>query len=823
MKRGLLLSLSIYFVFLLLFPCLAIAQTVQYENQEIEQIDVELEGGASLANFDTQAILSRMKTRKGDFFSHTDFDADLKTLAKEFDHVVPRLETLDGKMYVILKIWPKPTIRTIAFVGNEKIKTSRLLKELDIKPATIFDRQTFNAAFHKLKAYYVKKGFFEAELDYQITRDENSNEVDIEIIIKEGRAGWIKQIVFHDFTSQEEAALVDMILTKKYSFFTSWLTNQGTYNEEAVQQDQFTILNFIQNEGYADANVEIKVLESSQSHRIILHIYLERGEKYYFGDITFEGNTLFDDETIQDDFTFEEGCPYSPDEIRESIRNITNTYGRKGFIDASVNFEPKLCPDKHTYSIHFTIEEGRQYFVGMIKVYGNTSTQTRVILHETLLIPGEVFNSDKLQKTEERLRNIGYFKHVNVYAVKSDGVFGLGDSYRDINIEVEETGTGHFSTSFGLSSVESYFGTIAISEKNFNYKGLGTCWTDGLHTLRGGGEYLNISATFGNKSRKYELSWTKPYFMDTKWTVGFDLENSSSSFISEAYTIDAGGITFHASYQMNPFLRTAWHYRLRNSHYHVEKRDTTKYEKALKDLDKITDPEKRKIAAGILKKEEDDNVIAHERLLRRAKHAGIVSAVGTTLFYDSTDHPTHPNKGLKSKLGVELAGAGGYHSFLGLSYMNTYYYRLHQRDALKFRCDLKFLIPYGDSKPNNLPLDEMLFLGGDETVRGYRSYRLGPHIKDDDDDPIGGISLQYYSAEYNRKIFKNFDAFIFFDAGQLSGKYLHFGRISMAAGYGIRVKLLDSLPELTFGMGYPLNPQNNSQVKKFFFQMGGRF
>ena len=52
--------------------------------------------------------------------------------------------------------------------------------------------------------------------------------------------------------------------------------------------------------------------------------------------------------------------------------------------------------------------------------------QTRVIFHEILLVPGEVFNIEKLQKTEERLRNIGYFKHVNVYAVKSEGALWPG-------------------------------------------------------------------------------------------------------------------------------------------------------------------------------------------------------------------------------------------------------------------------------------------------------------------------------------------------------------------------------------------------------------
>lgn len=792
-------------------------QSIQYENQVIEKIDVVVENLPSGSNFDCKAVLSRIKTHKGDMFSHTDFDNDLKTLAKEFDRVIPKLESINGKMYITLKIWPKPTIRSITFKSNQRVKTSRLEKELDISLCSVFDRQTFNKAFHKLKAYYVRKGFFEAELDYNVNLDALTNEVDIEICINEGRAGKIKKIVFCGFTHREEEELLDMIVTKKYNFFTSWMTNEGTYNEDAIQHDQFTVLNFLQNKGYADADVEIKIFESNDCNRIVLHIHATKGEKYYFGGITFAGNTLFCNEVIEEQFEMCPGDPYSPDDIRDSIRNITDHYGRKGYIEAIVNFEPKLDCENHTYSVNFTIEEGDQFFVGLIKVYGNCSTQTRVILHETLLVPGEVFNIEKLQKTEQRLTNIGYFKHVNVYAVKSEGPCGLGENYRDVNIEVEETNTGHFSTSFGFSSVENLFGSVSITERNFNHEGLGCFWKDGLRTLRGGGEYLNLSATFGDKSRKYELSWTKPYFMDTKWTVGFDIEFSNTRFISEDYDIDASGITFHASYQYNPFLRTGWHYRLRNTHNHITEHSPEDRQKFLKEIEETSDSEEREQKMAELQQKEE----AYLKLKSQARHGGIVSAVGTSLYYDSTDHPSCPTNGLKSRLSAEVAGVGGYHSFIGLSYVNTHYYTFHRRGAIKFRFDWRFIVPYGDTDYKNLPLDERLFLGGDTTVRGYRSYRLGPQFNTG--DPAGGLSLQFYSAEYNRKVLNNLDAFLFFDAGQLSHKIFHFGRINMAAGYGIRFKLIESLPKITLGMGYPLNPRNHSDVKRFFFQMGGSF
>ncbi len=64
-----------------------------------------------------------MKTRQGDFFSQADFDSDLKRYSQDYDRIEPSFDLIDGKMFITLKIWPKPTIRTI--IGVE-MKRSRL-------------------------------------------------------------------------------------------------------------------------------------------------------------------------------------------------------------------------------------------------------------------------------------------------------------------------------------------------------------------------------------------------------------------------------------------------------------------------------------------------------------------------------------------------------------------------------------------------------------------------------------------------------------------------------------------------------------------------
>ena len=815
--------LNIIFVFctfLLSNHALLHAESMQYENQQIKHIEITVEHIPSGSDFDTQSVLTRIKTREGSAFSHVEFDNDLKTLARDFDQVIPRLEEVNGELYITLRIWPKPTIRSIDWSGVERIDVNKLQKELGITCFSVFDRQSFNKAFHKLKAYYIKKGFFESQLDYKVTHDPVCNEVEIEIIVNEGRAGKIKKIAFCGFTSHEENELIDMMITKEYNFFTSWYTNEGLFNEEALQQDQMTIINYIQNEGYADAKIDVEICEAEQDHRIIVNVKLDRGEQYFFGDISIEGNKLFCVEDIESYLGFCSGEAYSPDKIREAIRNITNYYGRKGYIDTIIDFEPFEDCETQLYHLKFSIEEGEQYRVGMIKLYGNCTTQTRVILHETLLCPGEVFNSEKLQKTEDRLRNIGYFKNVNVYAVKSEAANCLGNNYRDVHIEVEETGTGFFSVSGGISSAENAFFGLNLTEKNFNSAGLHTFRKDGLCVLRGGGEFFHMNATFGTKSRKYELGWTKPYFMDTQWIVGFDIENSTSRYISHDYDIQATGITFHASYQENAFVRVGWHYRVRDSRINIEKYNHEKKFDKLRNKKEHKDKSDEQLRAFV-KKENEDREEDLKKLREQAKHDGIVSAFGTTLYYDSTNSPICHTEGLRYRLQAEVAGVGGYHSFFALGYLNSHFYPLHRRGILKFRADCRFLVPFGKTTSDRIPIDERLFLGGDTFIRGYRQYRLGPQFGKD--DPIGGSSLQFVSLEYDRKIMKRVNGFLFFDGGSLTEKVFHFGRFYMSVGYGLRVKLMDSLPAVTVGMGYPLNPRSRSDVKTFFFQWGGQF
>lgn len=137
---------------------------------------------------------------------------------------------------------------------------------------------------------------------------------------------------------------------------------------------------------------------------------------------------------------------------------MKDLYGQKGYIDASVQHETLLKESEPVFDVDFYIDEGGQYKVGLVHIFGNTSTHNNVILRESLLVPGETFDSRKLKATQKRLEAIGYFKSVNVYAVRTADDVDLGENYRDVYIEVEETTTGNVSLFMGFSSTDSVFG-----------------------------------------------------------------------------------------------------------------------------------------------------------------------------------------------------------------------------------------------------------------------------------------------------------------------------------------------------------------------------
>jgi len=514
--------------------------------------------------------------------------------------------------------------------------------------------------------------------------------------------------------------------------------------------------------------------------------------------VGFAGNRVFSNETVEKHLRLDEGDLYSPERIQKTVRALKDLYGKKGYIDATITYQTHLeSKDKNTYDITFDIHELEQYYIGTIKVIGNYKTNPNVVLNESLLVPGEVFDLRKLGATEERLRGTGFFKQVNIYPLKPSTVATRASHYRDVYIEVEEAPTGHFSLfggggSSGTKSV-NIFGGVELIEKNFNISGLVTMFSNGAGDLRGGGEYLHMRFNVGQQGLAGSFSWMTPYAGDTLWRVGFDVHRSYDASQSDKYSYNSAGDKIYASYPLSSFWTFYCNYRI---------------QKTVNSFSSAASQETR----------------------NQLGDGGILSGVGAGLNFDSTDHPQSPRRGLRSSLSADYIGLGGHFNYWKLAYLNTQYINLRKFGIFKMRGDLKFIQPTNKTplrgselQRHPIPLTDRFFLGGESTLRGFANDALGPKIASSDSTPLGGISYGLASLEYIYPIFDPVQIFAFYDVGTNSDQKWHLSRLYMSTGVGMRLNLLGQLP-LTFGYGKVLNKNIPTDEKKeWFFSFGMQY
>ncbi len=168
-----------------------------------------------------------------------------------------------------------------------------------------------------------------------------------------------------------------------------------------------------------------------------------------------------------------------------------------------------------------------------------------------------------------------------------------------------------------------------------------------------------------------------------------------------------------------------------------------------------------------------------------------------------------------------------------MSYLNSIYFPISRSGTLKLRGDFKYIIPFGRTEEKkNVPYSERFFLGGENTVRGYKPFLLGPVVELSNGSgqlvptqtPYGGLSSSLVSLEYNQEIFRMLDIFAFVDAGSVTFGEFDITHIRPTTGIGARLDIGNRTP-IMVGWGIPLvkKDRHNGKWQKVFFSMGGQF
>jgi outer membrane protein insertion porin family len=715
------------------------------------------------------AIILVLKSKEGDLYSSEALQEDLRLVYGMGYFSDVRIESEDapeGKLVTFI-VAERPVVSQIKIQGNKQIKTPDIQKTLGVKLGRVLDQNQVRKDAEGIRKLYTDKGYLSAEIEYKLTPS-GEGETSVDYYIRENEISKIKKITFVGNTNIKSKQLRGIMETRQKNFL-SFITSAGIFKEEALQKDVEKLMAYYYYQGYIKATVSNPAV-THEGKDIFITIPVEEGDRYNIGTVDLTGDLILPRESLAKDLQAIEGKVFSSNYLNKDMVNLRELYADKGYANVDISPLTSIHDEQKTVDITYDIAQGEKVYFETINITGNNRTRDKVIRREVRVAEGDLYSTGKIKRSQQELENLGYFKKVNLTTAA-----GSSSSKLNLNVEVEEKPTGSISFGAGYSSVDSLVGMIQFSQENF----------------RGKGQRFDVSAQLGGTNR-FMLSFTEPWFRDTRWSAGFDLYNMERWY--EDFDSESTGGGIRVGHPVGEYTKF-------NFGYEYETVDVTNVDEDA--------------AIEIIEQEGSTTVGAF--------NAGIIR--------NTLDNRFTPRKGTLNSLTGKFAGLGGDSSFVTLEARSSRYFPLPWETAFMIRGTIGYIFGYGG---DDIPIFEKFFLGGLDSLRGFEERSVGPRVRrgdynrfitdPNDYDVVGGEKELFFNFEYIFPIVKSagIRGDIFFDTGNAyrqSEGYLSDMRESVGAG----IRWQSPFGPLRVEWGLNLSPKEDEDSSQIHFTMGTMF
>lgn len=771
------------------------AQDVQ-DYPQVNEVRVEFDGFQSVSE---EFVSSNIQLRAGMNYNTALIDQSIRTLygTGHFEFVEVKLENVeDGSVNVIFAVIPKYTIERIIYSGNQTYKEGRLSSKAELETGVPLDEYVVNEAAENIQAYYVKKGYPDATVDYRIQRDESTGRAVIIFDIDEGHKVKIKGLFFEGNSALQDKQLAKVLETQSTDWL-SWLTGSGRFDDVRFKEDLELLRNYYRNNGYLDVLIEETdvVLDFKTDNRLEITIPITEGELYSIGQISIDNATIFTSQELLTAIELASNDPFSPEKIDQAAAAIREYYTSRGYLDAGVRAE--RVPNMHTRAIDlvFRVRESEKFYVESIKVEGNTTTKTRVIIRELALRPGDVFDLKRMKTSENRLRNTRYFGDVRL-SDESTNVPGR----RDLGVTVSEGRTGNFTFGAGFGSVESAVVYFELTQGNFDLFN----WRSGF---RGDGQKFRFRASLGTTSNQILIAFEEPWLFEQRLAFGVELFRTESDYNSSDYNELRTGFELYLRRRLFELVEARMSYRLEVVEiFDVDYGVSDPFEPDRPDGSRPNDG----IADVYQAADESDD---------------IVSKVGLSLLRDTRDSLMFTRTGNRTTLSSQWAGLGGDINYLKFEARTAQFIPTFDAydQTLSIIARVGTVAAYGSS--DEVPFYDRFYLGGPDSLRGFEYRDVGPRDDDDEDEAIGGDSYGMVSFEYSFRLAEPLGLVAFYDWGFVNESDYDLSPSDYASNWGIGARIILMGSPLKLDLGFPISTPDDAEDNgaQFNFSFGTRF
>jgi len=605
-------------------------------------------------------ILGRVKSAIGAPFNPAQLSEDVRAVFALgfFDDVQLKVDDFEGGVKVGFVVVERPFVRDVDFVGNKQVRTTELQDKIDLKLGSVYNPVDVQRARERMKEHYESEGYFEVQITPDIEKFADGD-VKVVFTINEGRQMKIEEIVIRGNRGLTDKQIKNAMATQERQY---WIL-RGTVQRQRLDEDVDRILQTYNDHGYIQARVESHdVTVDREKARVTINIVVVEGSQHHVASVGFTGVTLVPESEVRRQVKLKAGDVFSRSALRDSVKSIEDLYSNIGRASAEVNPKLDVQPESKI-AILFEVNEGPTVYVERINIAGNVRSQDKILRRELQMAEGEIFTLRKLQRSKQRLTNLGYFEKVEVNTAP-----GSDKTKIVVNIDVTERPTGLFSIGGGFSSADGILGTIDLSQNNF----LGRGWL------------ATIKIRAGARIQQGQLSFTEPWLFDRPLAAGFDLFSTQRQFLEYDYRTLGGGLRL--SHPFEEFWR--WHlgYRLTQD-----------------DILHVKNPQ--------------------DSFLRDEEGTHVTSLVSGTIARDSRDSIQTPSKGGQLAWSAELAGLGGDHHYSKTTMFMTYFQPVWFGHILSGRAEGGYGFGFGDER---LPVFERFFLGGPNSIRSFKTRQISP-------------------------------------------------------------------------------------------------
>lgn len=611
---------------------------------------------------EVETVKSYMAIAEGDLYDSDRINRSLKALFNTglFQDVAIRRE---GEQ-LLVRVVENPIINRIAFEGNKRIKEEQLNTEIQLRPRTVYTRSKVQSDVKRILELYRRSGRFAATVEPKIIQLEQ-NRVDLVYEISEGQPTYVRRISFVGNKRYDQDKLREILQTKEERWYR-FLSSDDTYDPDRVTYDRELLRRFYLKHGFADFRVSSAVAELTPSREGFFITYtIDEGERYKFGASTINASLRdLNPEDLQPLLISEQGGWYNADQVEDIVQKLVDAVGTKGYAFVDVRPQVNRDPETKTIDITYNIQEGPRVFVERIDIQGNVRTLDRVIRREFRLVEGDAFNSAKLRRSRQRLKDLNFFEKAEVTNVPSDSA----PDRTIIKVDVQEKSTGELMFGIGWASSAGPILEASLRERN----------------LLGRGQDLRLGGGLGTKRQSLDLSFTEPYFMDREVAAGFDLFAIDRKLQRESsYDASSVGGDLRVGYRLSENLRQDVQYTL--------KQDTVK---------------------GI----NSTSIYVQEQIGSK-----VSSVIGQSLTYDRRDSRIDPTEGYFLRLSTEGAGLGGDVRYLRGVLSGGQYFTLTEKVVLGLSSTVGYI--YGLDQ--RVRITDRFFVGGDN-LRGFANGGVSP-------------------------------------------------------------------------------------------------